>query len=306
MQTNREYQITDEELLEELKNRINDSRSAVVQLKELNKELKIANIRLQQSESLKSNFLSNVTNEMINPFSSILGLSKAIMTLNTTDTEKAKLLAQLIYKEAFNLDLQLKNIFAATKVEAGQAFLEINHVDVNSLLKSVVETYEDRHDGKQLTVNLKYFPSPELTDCFIFPTDAEMLKIIVANIISNSIKFSGSNCRIDINSGILNDELFISIKDYGQGIRPDLLNRIFDRFEKGNTEINSLNEGHGLGLSVLKAYLDILGGSVEITSEIDKGTLIIIVIPRPSDATIEGFATDGNEFLFEDVDNVIF
>lgn len=301
-----DYQLSDEELLDVLKKRITDSKNAVIQLKELNKELKVANVRLHQSESLRSNFLSNVTNEMINPFASILGLSKSIMALNTNDVTKAKTLATLIYKEAFNLDLQLKNIFAATKVESGQAYLEINNVDINSLLKSVADTYTYNREGKDLNVNLNYFPATDLEESFIFPTDAEMLKIIIANIISNSIKFSNGACKIDINAGVVEDELIISVKDYGVGIQQTMLDRIFDRFEKGNSEINSINEGYGLGLSVLKAYLDILGGTVEITSEVNVGTLIIITVPTPKNATIEGFALDGNEFLFNDGDNEIF
>ncbi|HON19155.1 MAG TPA: HAMP domain-containing sensor histidine kinase [Salinivirgaceae bacterium] len=299
-------QLTDEELLEELKLRMRKSKEALRQLQELNKELQIANKKLNESEALKSHFLSNVANEMVNPFSSIMGLSKAIMAIGPNDFEKAKPLAQLIYSEAFNLDFQLTNIFAAARVEAGQTMVEINQVDINSLIRSVVETYDFKIRQKKLSINLNYSTIEALEKSFFFPTDAEMLKVILSNLLNNGIKFSGANSKIEINAGIIDNELFISIRDYGRGIASDFLDRIFDRFEKGNKEINSVNEGYGLGLSVTKAYLDILGGRIDISSELGAGTLIIISIPKPPDIDPQGFAFDGNEFLFDDGENQTF
>ncbi len=298
------YQLTEEELLEELRKRMYQCKSSLKQLQELNKELKIANIKLNESESLKSHFLSNVTNEMVNPFASILGLSKAIMEVN--DVDKSKTMAKLIYNEAFNLDFQLKNIFAAAKVEAGQTNIEINNVDINNVIYSIIEMYDYKTKQKNLTINFKYHVSDELADNFLFPTDAEMFKLIVSNILSNGIKFSKASSTIEIKTGIIDEELFVSIRDFGKGIPQAHLERIFDRFEKGNKEINSDNEGYGLGLSITKSYLDILGGSIDLASEEGTGTLIIISIPRPSGPLPEGLAFDGNEFLFDDADNQAF
>ncbi len=299
-------QLSDEELLEELRLRIKKSKDTLLQLQQLNKELQIVNKKLSESEALKSHFLSNVANEMVNPFSSIMGLSKAIMAIGPNDFEKAKPLAQLIYSEAFNLDFQLTNIFAAARVEAGQTNVEINMVDINSLIRSVLEAYDFKTKQKKLSINLHYTTDENLANNFFFPTDAEMLKVILSNLLSNGIKFSSANSKIEINAGIVDNELFISIRDHGRGISPEYLEKIFDRFDKGNKEINSINEGYGLGLSVTKAYLDILGGRIDITSEVGSGTLIIISIPRPKDIEPEGFAFDGNEFIFDEGDNQTF
>jgi|BioPla2DNA2_1021312.scaffolds.fasta_scaffold00035_38 signal transduction histidine kinase len=298
------YQLTEEELLEELKNRMLQCRRNLKQLQEINEELKVANVKLNESEALKSHFLSNVTNEMVNPFASILGLSKSIMEIK--DTDRAKSMAQLIYNEAFNLDFQLKNIFAAAKVEAGQTNVEINNVDINGVINSVIDTYKHKTEQKNLTVNFEYHVSEEVGDNFVFPTDAEMFKLIISNILSNGIKFSNNLSNIEIKTAVVDEELFVSIRDYGEGISHENLERIFDRFEKGNDEINSVNEGYGLGLSITKSYLDILGGRIDLSSEEGMGTLIIISIPRLACTVVEGMAFDGNEFLFDDLDNVVF
>lgn len=298
------YQLTEEELLEELKNRMLQCRRNLKQLQEINEELKVANVKLNESEALKSHFLSNVTNEMVNPFASILGLSKSIMEIK--DADRAKSMAQLIYNEAFNLDFQLKNIFAAAKVEAGQTNVEINNVDINGVINSVIDTYKHKTEQKNLTVNFEYHVSEEVGDNFVFPTDAEMFKLIISNILSNGIKFSNNLSNIEIKTAVVDEELFVSIRDYGEGISHENLERIFDRFEKGNDEINSVNEGYGLGLSITKSYLDILGGRIDLSSEEGMGTLIIISIPRLACTVVEGMAFDGNEFLFDDLDNVVF
>ncbi|MGI6478656.1 MAG: sensor histidine kinase [Salinivirgaceae bacterium] len=298
------YQLTEEELLEELKNRMLQCRRNLKQLQEINEELKVANVKLNESEALKSHFLSNVTNEMVNPFAYILGLSKSIMEIK--DTDRAKSMAQLIYNEAFNLDFQLKNIFAAAKVEAGQTNVEINNVDINGVINSVIDTYKHKTEQKNLTVNFEYHVSEEVGDNFVFPTDAEMFKLIISNILSNGIKFSNNLSNIEIKTAVVDEELFVSIRDYGEGISHENLERIFDRFEKGNDEINSVNEGYGLGLSITKSYLDILGGRIDLSSEEGMGTLIIISIPRLACTVVEGMAFDGNEFLFDDLDNVVF
>jgi signal transduction histidine kinase len=279
-------------------------RRNLKQLQEINEELKVANVKLNESEALKSHFLSNVTNEMVNPFASILGLSKSIMEIK--DTDRAKSMAQLIYNEAFNLDFQLKNIFAAAKVEAGQTNVEINNVDINGVINSVIDTYKHKTEQKNLTVNFEYHVSEEVGDNFVFPTDAKMFKLIISNILSNGIKFSNNLSNIEIKTAVVDEELFVSIRDYGEGISHENLERIFDRFEKGNDEINSVNEGYGLGLSITKSYLDILGGRIDLSSEEGMGTLIIISIPRLACTVVEGMAFDGNEFLFDDLDNVVF
>lgn len=290
--------LSDDDLLDMLRSRMRHSNETLRLIKQLNDELSATNRKLADSESMKSHFLSNVTNEMVNPFSSILLLSKSIMQINTCDLAKVKNMATMIYNEAFNLNVQLRNIFAATKVEAGVAGVEISNVDVAGLVKGIIKEYGHKIQAKYLDVNFQYAFSDDLSQNFTFPTDAEKLGLIVANILGNSIKFSKGSGRIDIKAGVFDHELVLSIRDRGAGIRPDMLDRIFDRFEQGDREINSVNEGHGLGLSVTKAYLDILEGRIEISSEPGEGTLIIIGIPE-REGQAGAYAFGGADFLFD-------
>jgi signal transduction histidine kinase len=89
------------------------------------------------------------------------------------------------------------------------------------------------------------------------------------------------------------------VRDFGTGITEENQKKIFDRFKRLDTGINSLNRGHGLGLSINKAILDLFNGTIEIQSKIGEGSTFTIVIPE-SQADVSGYSTDGNEFVFEE------
>jgi signal transduction histidine kinase len=91
------------------------------------------------------------------------------------------------------------------------------------------------------------------------------------------------------------------VKDYGTGISESNQQIIFDRFKRLDTGINSLNRGHGLGLSINKALIDMLNGTIDIQSKISQGASFIVAMPENESIT-EGYSTDGNEFLFDKED----
>ena len=93
--------------------------------------------------------------------------------------------------------------------------------------------------------------------------------------------------------------MIVSVKDYGSGISLENRKVIFDRFKRIDSGINSIHRGHGLGLSINKALLDLLTGKIDIKSELGKGANFTISIPE-SKSQVSGFAFDGNELFFED------
>jgi signal transduction histidine kinase len=291
--------LTDEELIEELRNRFRMNREAVEEFQTLNKELRVVNKKLEESESLKSHFISNITNEIINPFTSILGLAKHILSVKKEDWKKVISMVALIHSEAFNLDFQLRNIFVAAKIEAGEIYPEILNVDIKILSNNVVESF--RFEAKKKGIELNFIfnvKSPE-GKVFYFKTDPEKLKLILSNLLSNAIKFSFEKLNIDVTIWEEERVLKVSVEDYGTGISEDNQKKIFDRFKRLDSGINSINRGHGLGLSINKAILDLLSGTIEIESEIGRGSKFTISIPEAK-SDIAGFSTDGNDFLFDE------
>jgi signal transduction histidine kinase len=292
------HTITDEELLDELKRRFEQNKSSVKELKSLNDELKLVNRKLEESESLKSHFISNITNEIINPFTSILGLSKAILSVDKENWKKVVSMVALIHSEAFTLDFQFRNIFVAAKIEAGEIFPEIYNTDVINVIDSVIDSFKFEARRKKLQVVFDHDLPLDSSDVFLFKTDPEKLKLVLANLLSNAINFSFEGGLVEIIAKLKNNTLSICVRDHGIGISKQNQKIIFDRFKRLDSGINSLNRGHGLGLSVNKAVIEMLDGKINIESELGKGACFTVSIPE-SNITTSDFASDANETFFD-------
>ena len=290
--------LIDKELIDELKKRFEQNKNALKEVQELNKELIEVNKKLENSEALKGHFISNITNEIINPFASILALSRNILSVKKENWKKVFSMVSLIYTEAFNLDFQLRNIFVAARLEAGEIFPEILNVDIKQLMESVIESFKFETKKKKIEVVFQFNIESKNDKPFFFKIDPEKFRLIISNLLSNAIKFSSEKQKIIIDACIDNKELVVSVKDNGTGITSENQKIIFDRFKRLDSGINSIHRGHGLGLSINKALLDLLNGSFDIQSKIGKGTNFTISIPE-NESQASGFAFDGNELFFD-------
>ncbi len=294
-----DIQITDNLLLQELEKRFKEKETAILELEKITEELKAVNAKLTASEQLKSHFIANINNEIINPFASVLGLSRSILEVKDNDWEKVKYMAKLIFVEAHNLDFQLKNIFAAAEIEAGSIYPQISRINIINLIEGVVLDFEKDLKSKRLTFELINNTKFEKDD-FTYKSDPEKLKLILSNLISNAIKFS-KGAKIIVTVWLEDGILAMSVKDFGIGISQRNKEIIFDRFTRIDTGINSLNRGHGLGLSVVKALLELFGGDIAIESKVGDGSLFTVKIPETDDIVDEdGFSIDGGEVFFVD------
>jgi signal transduction histidine kinase len=290
-------ELTDKELINELKKRFEQNKKALEEVQQLNEELKHVNKKLEDSEALKSHFISNITNEIINPFSSILGLAKNILSLGKADWNKVRSMVSMIFYEAFNLDFQLRNIFVAAKIEAGEIYPESINVDIKHLLESVIDAFKYELEKKNLSIEFNFKIEPANGDIFYFRTDPEKLKLIISNHLSNAIKFSDEGKKIILTAWEMNEKLHISVKDFGSGISKENQRIIFDRFKKLDSGIDSIHRGHGLGLSINKALLDLLDGDIDIATQENQGSEFTISVPQLK-SDISGFAFDDNEMYF--------
>ncbi len=253
------------------------NESEIVKLKKeiavLKKDNELLNKKLKDSEGLKTHFISNIMNEIYNPFTSILMLSENIINLNKEKLEKASGMADSIHSEAAKLDFHLKNIFAAAMIEAGQDDVDCKLTDVQKLLDSTIRKFTSSLKNK----NIKLENSSTNQNLGEVNTDKDKISLIFSNLISNAIKFSNDSGIIVIDINKDNSNLTFSIKDNGPGITDNHKEEIFDRFERLDNTINSITGGNGLGLSIVKAYVELLNGTIEIQNT--NGTKITIVIP---------------------------
>lgn len=297
--------LTDRQLLKELRTRLEQRQDVEHKYTQLHEDYQQMSKRLKESEALKSHFISNVTNEIVNPFTSILGLSKAILTVEKQDWKKIVSMVALIHNEAFNLDFQLKNIFTAAKIEAGEVLPNVQKVHIRQLLQGVIDSFTVVTRKMGIQIELDYDIHLGFGDKdYYFNTDAEKLRQIVANILNNAVKYSYKNSKIQVKCWVDDDLLYISVQDFGTGISEKNQAIIFERFKRLDTGINSINQGHGLGLSITKALLDVLEGTIDIKSAKGEGSTFTLSIPRLKVVNTDPFGGDDGGMFFDDNDEV--
>jgi signal transduction histidine kinase len=289
--------ITDEQLIEELKSRFQERKQALAEMEQLNQQLLEVNKKLSESEKLKSNFLSNARNEIINPMSAIMNLSQAIATDKHLQLDKARRMALVIFNEAFDLNFQLNNIFASAEIEAGVIVCEQFRINLDTFIRSELEKFSDKAAEKNIRL---FFNNKIHPDDQNFITDPAKLKLILDNLVFNAIYWSGKNDTVTITISKTANNALLVVEDTGPGIESEFHTTIFDRFKTVDAAVHSQNKGHGLGLSIVKACIDFLGGEVKLESKKPGGSKFSILLPESEYVgNHEGISENGQDFLFD-------
>lgn len=291
--------LTDSELFEELKLRLESNNRMIIEQKFLMQQLQDVNNKLVKSEQLKTNFLSNIRNEINNPLASILELAKNISGTEMDKSTVSKL-ATYLYNEAFILDFQLRNIFVSAELEAGDSVLSVCAINIKAFTENFIGHFNNLLVKKSLTLRANIQIKPDQ----VFYSDPEKLHIILSNILFNAIQFSPEGEIIELECEVSNDTLIISIKDNGIGIDPINHNKIFDRFYQIDSGSSKLFSGHGLGLSLCASLMELIHGELFLDSRLNNGSKFTVKVNQAetTDFTNDVFSTDGNEFLFNNKD----
>jgi len=286
--------LSDDELIKELEDRFAFNQEALKDLQEMTKKLESMNAKLQESEALKSHFLSNIRNEINNPLTSIMGLSQQCLC-SQTESERCNSIAKMIYLEAFTLDFQLQNIFVAAELEAGEADPAFANVDVSTIIDRVVETFEYQLGEKKMQIKA------DRKKPLSFSTDARMVRLILVNLLGNAVEFAPENGHVDVVAEICDGALKLTVRDDGKGIPKEAQGAIFDRFKQLETGTTKSHRGHGLGLSIVRSLVEMLSGEMSFDSASGEGCTVIITLPPP-DVEVSDSATEGNMFIFDDAE----
>lgn len=285
------HKLSDQELIEEIRQRFEFNHNALEDMRAMTRKLEVINEKLKDSESLKSQFLSNIRNEINNPLSAIMGLASQFLS-RTCDPELSRSNARMIYSEAFNLDFQLQNVFMAAELEAGEAEPAYAMLEVAAVVDGCLEKLAYRAEEKKVSIRCA------LPDNLTFATDPKMFEIILINLLANGVEFNhqGGEVRIEIEERP--DSLYVAVSDNGPGIAPTDREVIFDRFRQLESGSTKGHRGHGLGLSICWSLAELLQGTLDFDSRPPHGCRFVLSLPRPT-ANVLNYAKDANFFLFE-------
>jgi len=242
-------------------------------------ELTIAKENAEKSDRLKSAFLANMSHEIRTPMNGILGFSELLKNPDLTGEQQQEYI-RIIEKSGIRMLNIINDIVDISKIEAGLMKLELKESNINEQIEYIYTFFKPEVEAKGMTLSFRNsLPAKEA----IIITDREKLYAILSNLIKNAIKYTPSG-SIEfgyylIDSPIQLKELQFYAKDTGIGIPKDRQDAIFERFIQADIEDLQARQGAGLGLSITKTYVEMLGGKIWVDSEIGKGSTFCFTLP---------------------------
>ena len=243
--------------------------------KRAEQELFKAKVKAEESDRLKSAFLANMSHEIRTPMNGILGFAELLKEPDLTGEEQKKYI-DIIEKSGERMLNIINNIICISKVESKQVEVIISETNMNEMLDFISDFFkiEIEQKGLQIIINKK-LPTKRA----LVKTDKEKVYAILTNLTKNAIKFT-SQGYVEIGCVRKGTYVEFFVKDTGVGIRQDQKEVIFERFRQGSELLTRNYEGAGLGLSISKAYVEMLDGTIRVESEIGKGSIFYFTIPN--------------------------
>lgn len=244
------------------------------ELQKQNNELEVRRQQVEAANQLKSEFLSNMSHELRTPLNSIMALSRVlIMQANQKLNNDENNYLVIIERNGKRLLSLINDILDLSKIEAGKMEIIPEFVSINSLMNIIKDNLQSLSDEKNIELILNMPEKLPLVE-----TDESRLHQVLLNIASNAIKFTEKG-SVEINVYSDTVSIFVTIKDTGIGISPNVINHIFDEFRQGDGTSSRRYEGTGLGLAIAKKIITILGGNISVESVLEKGSVFTINIP---------------------------
>jgi len=245
----------------------------ITEQKELQQTLIKAKEKAEQNEKLKTNFLANMSHEIRTPLNAIMGFTELLRNTYTTEEERKKYL-NIIAQSSNRLFNLINDILEISKIEAGEISVTSSTVEVNKEFDFIFQNLKLEAEEKKLS----FFINPTYPTPLVIETDKSKFLSIVSNLVKNAIKYT-HNGYIEFGYILKGSMLEIIVKDTGIGIPKEKQNIIFERFIQADMTTNKPYEGVGLGLSIVKSYVEMLNGTITVTSEKGKGSTFIVQLP---------------------------
>jgi signal transduction histidine kinase len=260
-----------------LKSTNREVEQARIQLAEYNNQLLIAKQEAELNNKLKSQFLANMSHEIRTPLNSVIGFAD-LLSEKITDPVKLSYLDN-IRSSGRSLLMLIEDILDLSKIEAGMLKPELHSMSLSNLFLEMKRLFELQ--AYQKNIVLKFDRSPDFPEIVVMHEGS--LRQIMVNLIGNALKFTDSG-RIVIEASVLCkvDDIYdlkISISDTGLGIAPEDLDHIFDAFYQSQ-DVAGFSKGTGLGLTITRRLVELLNGTITVSSKQGEGTTFDIVFQK--------------------------
>ncbi|MEM8813180.1 MAG: PAS-domain containing protein [Pseudomonadota bacterium] len=239
---------------------------------------------LEEAHDIKNTFLQHVSYEMRSPLTNIIGFAQLLSEPRTGDlTPKQREYADYILSSSSALLVIINDVLDLATVDAGIMELDVTEIDIEKTLGAVTEALQDRLS--ESGIDLQTSVGSSLKG---FMADEKRLRQILFNLITNGIRFSDSGSTVSVSCKRNEDRVVFIVADNGHGIARDVIDSVFGRFVSHGTQTR--RRGAGLGLSIVKSFVELHGGTVDINSESGVGTQVRCFFPLrpvPTDVAAE-------------------
>jgi PAS domain S-box-containing protein len=248
--------------------------SFAIYRKKVEKQFLEAKKKAEETDRLKSAFLANMSHEIRTPMNGIIGFSQ-LLQANPQPPEKENLFLSQIIDNSRQLLTLLNDIIDISKIEAGQLKIEKQEINLNLLIEETANLFDKEKGDKIELISHKDLDTQE---SYII-ADPDRLKQVINNLMSNALKFTKEG-KVEFGYELKNNTyLSFFVKDTGIGISEEQQKIIFDRFKQAEDGTTRKFSGTGLGLAISKELIEMMGGKIEVKSELQKGAAFTFTLP---------------------------
>ncbi|MFP5041494.1 ATP-binding protein [Parasediminibacterium sp. JCM 36343] len=264
-----------EKLALELEKRVKDRtmilEEALQQLEKSREELSAALEKEKEVNEMKSKFVSMASHEFRTPLATILSSLNLVSRYSEMDDKTNEQRHILRIKKSINhLTDLLNDVLSISKLEEGKTVCSPSLFDIASFTSQLILELEEASQNNRIVYTHHGEAEVLLDDKF--------LRIILLNLISNAIKFSPVGATVEVSTKVTETDIEIIVSDNGIGISTADVEHLFERFFRGNNAANI--QGTGLGLNIVARYLELLGGTINVSSKLNEGTSFTVLLPK--------------------------
>ncbi len=280
--------------------RITDQKMAYEELEKIYEMERKARDEAIQANKAKDYFLALVSHELRSPLNSILGWTQ-ILSKKKVDEETQHKAIETIARSARSQAKLIEDLVDSARVTSGKMKLELHNVNLFEVVKQAISSHHP--NAQEKGIDLKFTYNSENVEIY---GDLVRLQQIFINLLTNSIKFTEENDEITVDLFADDDQVFVSVKDTGQGISEKDLPNIFNPFAQGDNKTTREKSGLGLGLSIARILTEKQQGSISVESEgIGKGATFTVTFPIYFSETNEQHISNENKSIFGNNDGIL-
>ncbi|MEI7725483.1 MAG: response regulator [Bacteroidota bacterium] len=254
----------------------------ITERKQFEEELLKAKEKAEASDRLKTVFMRNISHEIRTPLNGILGFGQLMSEPNLSQEEKEEFLI-MVNESSDRLMNTVTNIMENSLIVSGNQEVQKKEIILDALLDEIYNKFNNRCAQKRLTFLIQ---KQKTVDELIIDSDPELLNKVLYHLIDNAIKYTTTGF-IAVGYNLMANQILFFVKDSGIGINQDQQQRIFDHFIQGDDSYTRDQEGNGLGLSIAKGLVELLGGRIWVESVRGEGSSFFFTIPTEITGTLK-------------------